>query len=388
MKVLHVMGSGGGGSALTTLALIEWLAERGVASGVVCNDDTTPSDKRRIQDALGGRAKFVPLYTWHKKLRAKPWKRPLLELRQLTRSAFSLRSVGAIAHVARRDGFELIHSSNMISPDGAKAARLLGLPHVWHLRELIGPGCPFQLPLAGERLARYLRLRAAKIIANSRATANCLPALGGLVELIPNGLRVSDFQPSAPRSGPLVVAMVGSLAARWKRHDFFLKAIAKVARRDVRFRIYGGVAPRSGDEYVRGLHEAARALGLEARLEWRGHEDPRQIMADIDILMHPATHETFGRIVVEAMSAGLPVIGMNAGGVAELVVPGGTGFLFGETDSAAVARCIDELATSPELRARLGAAGRVRAEQHYSIDASCGRILGVYKALSPGHSQP
>ena len=85
------------------------------------------------------------------------------------------------------------------------------------------------------------------------------------------------------------------------------------------------------------------------------------------MLVHPADNESFGRVVVEAMAAGLPVVGVRGGGVGEIVSNGETGLLSTPDDPSALAENIDRLIADADLRARLGtraAAGRraIRSE--------------------------
>jgi glycosyltransferase involved in cell wall biosynthesis len=112
-----------------------------------------------------------------------------------------------------------------------------------------------------------------------------------------------------------------------------------------------------------------------------GHvPDPAAIMSAVDVLVIPSDKESFGRVAVEAMAASVPVVGTRGGGVAEIVLDGETGLLAAPDDAAALADRIAALVADPARRARLGAAGRVRAENEFSLEASGARMLAVYEA--------
>jgi glycosyltransferase involved in cell wall biosynthesis len=102
-------------------------------------------------------------------------------------------------------------------------------------------------------------------------------------------------------------------------------------------------------------------------------------MSQIDVLVHPADHESFGRVVVEAMAAGLPVVGVRGGGVGEIVRDGETGLLADADDAAGLAACIERVGRNEELRRSLGTAGRRRALDTYSLEACVAGMLRVYE---------
>ncbi len=382
-KILHIMNGAGGGAALSTLGLIGSLRARGIESCVVCHDMGSTAEKDAIRDAVAGAAQFMRLYWWNKKIRTPLWKRPLQELRQQLQTGAGFASAAAVSAYALRERVDLIHTNTILTPEGGRAASLLGLPHVWHLRELVGPREPFQLPHAGAKLGALLARRSSIIVANSEQSAGRLrPYLpDGLLEVVPNGIDLVRFRGArGERDGasPLVVAMVGHLTSRVKKHALFIDAAAHVARvapeLRVEFRVYGH-APIDADAYARELH--ARAAG---RVSFSGYAaDPAVIMREIDVLVHPADQESFGRVVVEAMASALPVVGVRGGGVGEIVVDGETGLLALPDDPQALASQLLRLLQDASLRARMGAAGRRRAQERYSLDGCADRIAAVYE---------
>src|SRR5262249_34020613 len=138
---------------------------------------------------------------------------------------------------------------------------------------------------------------------------------------------------------------------------------------------------RRGDSYVDAIHDRIRALGVAARFAWPGFvADPARVMSEIDILVQPSDQESFGRVVVEAMAASLPVVAARGGGAEEIVDHGRPGLPAAPDDPAALASEIVRLTRDAAQRHALGAAGRRRAETHYSLEAHTRNILQVYRS--------
>ena len=387
-RVLHVLNGAGGGAALSTLGLIRALADLGVESSAYCHDAGTPGEREALRDACAGRVDFGALRIWNKKTRTAAWKRPILEAMQLARTgAGGLSSFQVTAAAARRRA-DLIHTNTILVTEGATAARVLGRSHVWHVRELVGE--TFVLPLEGAALGRYLAARSSRVIANSEATASRIAAHlpADVLEVVPNAIDVDAYTTRLHAARAVtVVGMVANLTSRMKRHDLFVRAGAEAIRRGaaIELVIIGHDPSRGGavrgDAYVDALHDEIATLGLRDRVRFAGFEpDPVRAMAGLDLLVHPFEGESFGRVVIEGMASGLPVVGVRGGGVAETVIDGETGYLAPVGDAAALGEAIARLAADPALRGRFGAAGRARAEARHGLAVHARRVLGVYGA--------
>jgi glycosyltransferase involved in cell wall biosynthesis len=382
-----VLNSAGGGAAMSAVALMRELARDGILSAAVCFDAGTPEERQELHDAVRGELMFTMLYWWNRKLRMPLWKRALIEARQIVRTRWSLGSAARVAECASRWRADLIHTNTMLTPEGGLAARQLGLPHVWHVRELLGPGNPFRIAHEGADFGRYMSAHCSKIVANSHASA--APIRGwvpdGMLEIVPNGIDVSRFQPRASEPGRVVVGMVGNLTSRSKKHALLVDAAARVDRSlPITWRIYGQDPSRGGavhgDAYIDALHARIAAAGLSDRFEWPGFDsDPARIMSQIDVLVHPADNESFGRVAVEAMAASLPVIGAKGGGLAEIVADNETGLLAERDDAVDLAAKIESLVRDPARRREMGHAGRRRAEAMYSLTACAQGVKRVYE---------
>jgi len=375
------MNGAGGGAALSTLGLIEHFRVIGIESSIVCHDSGTEQEKRLVRDAVDNRVSFRPLYWWNRKIRAAAWKRPLIELRQLWRTRGLRASTADVVECVRRFRADLIHTNTSLTPEGGLAARKLGLPHVWHLRELIGPGYPYRFAIEGPAFGIRLAALSSLVVANSYVTAEAIRAWvpQGLLRIVPNGIDLDRFslrEQGEPR-GPVVVGMAANITSKTKKQGLFLDAAARVASQiPVEFRLYGHPPTEAAlAEWKRRL----QALGLANRFRFAGfYPDPVKMMNEIDILVHTSEHESFGRVIVEAMAAQIPVVGVRGGGVGEIVVDGVTGLLAEPNDAASIARILDRLLSDPGLRRKLGENGRMRASEEYDVRRSAERMLAVY----------
>jgi N-acetyl-alpha-D-glucosaminyl L-malate synthase BshA len=132
-------------------------------------------------------------------------------------------------------------------------------------------------------------------------------------------------------------------------------------------------------ERIRGL---VRAAGLDEWVQFLGERtDLPSVLRGADLFLLPSETESFGLAALEAMSCGVPVIASRVGGVPEVVIDGETGLLAPVGDVAAMAAHVVRLLADAPLRARLGAAGRRRAETAFPLEATVGRYEALYRRL-------
>jgi glycosyltransferase involved in cell wall biosynthesis len=390
-KVLHVLNGASGGAALSTLGLISSFREMGIDACAVCHNMGLPGDFDALRDATRGNLLVTPLYWWNRKLRPKWWKRPLLEARQLYQTGFVRGSTRRVVEFAKSQNPDLIHSNTILTLEGGYAARQLGLPHVWHLRELVGPGHRFRFFREGPAFGKLVAKNADRLVANSHVSASLvrewLPP--GLLEVVPNGIDIERFAPKNHKASnkPVVVGMVANLTSEGKGHDLVIEIAARVyPSLPITWRFYG-LDPSQGGQvrgkpYLDRMHERIKESGLQDRFRFMGHiANPTQIMSEIDVLIHTCNHESFGRVIVEAMAAGLPVVGVAAGALNEIVVHGQTGYLYAADDFDTFAKTIETLVMQPELRNRIGKEGRKRASDNFSLDACAQSMAHIYSEL-------
>jgi glycosyltransferase involved in cell wall biosynthesis len=170
----------------------------------------------------------------------------------------------------------------------------------------------------------------------------------------------------------------------WKEHGLFIEAAATVAPEypSVRFAVVGD--DRFGDHpaYRTELEQRAEALGLRNRLFFAGYRrDMDAVMRDLDLLVHPASREPFGRVLLEAMRAGKPVVAADGGGPRDIIENGVSGVLVPPGDPGALARAVGGLIRDRAQASRLAAAGRARARQAFDIRQTVSRTESLYREV-------
>ncbi len=114
---------------------------------------------------------------------------------------------------------------------------------------------------------------------------------------------------------------------------------------------------------------------------WRGHADLPDGLNAADLLVLPSVHEQFGQVLVEAMACGLPVIGVNAHGPAEVVDDGETGWLVPPDDEDAMVEALSEAVNGDAERRRRGDAAMAAARANYSWPALAREVAATYDAV-------
>jgi len=222
---------------------------------------------------------------------------------------------------------------------------------------------------------------AAVIVACNADVADDLRAAGGRVAVVPHGVDLERFAPTpAPPSPPLRLLAVGRLVEKKGFRD--LVAALGRARVEARLTIVGE-GPERG-----ALESAAREAGVADRVELVGpvgHDRLPAIYATAHAVIAPSVVDRSGdrdglpNVVLEAMAAGLPVVGTRAGAITSAVEDGVTGIVVAPGDPAAIATALARLGDD-DLRARMGTAGRRRVARDFGLDACAARFVEVLDA--------
>ncbi len=183
--------------------------------------------------------------------------------------------------------------------------------------------------------------------------------------------------------GDLLIGTVGRIHPR-KDVETFVRAAAVVARQrpDARFVVVGVAEVPVEEEYFARVRALAAELGVADRLCFAGaRADMPAVMHALDVFVLSSRHEGFGRVVGEAMAAGLPVVVTDEGALPELIEGDRCGLTAPPTDGAAFADRILRLCADASLRAALGQHGRARA-QAFEAASIAARVARTYRTIA------
>jgi glycosyltransferase involved in cell wall biosynthesis len=295
---------------------------------------------------------------------------------------------------------DIVHTNGFKAHILAAIARPRDAALVWHLRDFVSAR-PFVrrcLPLVAKRA--HLAIAISEAVASDARGILSLP----VVTLL-NAVDTDYFAPAAvepldlDRAAGLSstsdrvtrVGLVGTYAW-WKGHDLFLRTAALLRELPIRFFVIGGqIYETTGSQRTESdLRARISELGLTGRAGLVPFQsDPRPAYLALDIVVQASTTpEPFGRTVAEAMASGRAVVASAAGGVLEQIENGRTGILSPVNDTAALARAIASLHSSPELRSALGAAAREAAVRTLDARRLGPAALRMYRELCSPPTRP
>jgi glycosyltransferase involved in cell wall biosynthesis len=267
---------------------------------------------------------------------------------------------------------------------GAFASALSGRPLVWRLRDVLDAS--HFSPVLRKIAVLLANWKASRVIVNSIATGKAFAAVGGNASKISvayPGIDEAPFLAVPPEaianlraelgSGDAkLIGVFGRLAA-WKGQAVFIDAIAR--RPDV-VGVIVGAALFGEEAYAEELHRQAQRLGIADRIRFLGfRKDIPALMRSMDVVVHSSiAPEPFGRVVVEGMLSGNPVIGSAAGGVLEILDHGKTGWLFEPGNADALAGTLAQLLENPAQTAAIAQAGQAHACATFTVEATVKQI--------------
>ena len=269
----------------------------------------------------------------------------------------------------------------------ALAAKLSRRPLVWILHDIVTDPA-FSATNRRASLA-FARLFAKLVAVNSEETGRAFIEAGGeadKVRIVYNGFdpakaKLRDPDVAARLRAKLglgpqpLVGLFGRLS-EWKGQHVFLDALA--AMEGVQAVIVGG-ALFGQEAYEARIREQASRLGLDGRVRFLGfRSDVPELMASMDVVAHTSiVAEPFGRVVVEAMMCGRPVVATRGGGVTEIIRDGETGLLVPPGDASALAAALGTILSDPALAQRLGQSGREDVSDRFSLEETCRSVSAL-----------
>jgi glycosyltransferase involved in cell wall biosynthesis len=319
--------------------------------------------------------------------------RPLAVLRRSVMSPRGVRRVaaawaadaGGLGRLARSRGVALVHTNTSTTLGGAAAARIAGVPHVWHVREIYA-GFERWWP-AYRRLLVTAHALPCVSAATCRQFGGAAPAF-----ILPDGLAVTPHpgdraQARAALGLPqeaVVAALLGRVSG-WKGQDELVRALAAPAlrHRPEVVALLAGAPARGEERHRRALYQLADRLAVRARVHDVGFQDDLDaVYGAADVVVVPSRHpDPLPSAAIEGAAAARCVVAADHGGAREIVRDGVTGRLVRPRDPSALAAVLAELASDPAQRERLGAAAAADVPARFARERLLAGVHGMYDRL-------
>ncbi|MGV3757153.1 MAG: glycosyltransferase family 4 protein [Verrucomicrobiota bacterium] len=304
--------------------------------------------------------------------------------------AHRMRELGAVTstieqltELIRREGIDLVHSNGFRAHVyGGLAAWLAEVPECW---------------LVHTAEAAHWSTWAIQCIPTTHVQGNCHRTVDYFVEhgfpttLMWPSVDLEQLQQQTSRTD-LAQKFTLPPAARWlvmaarlqryKGHAHFLQALA-ILPDDVHGVILGGSLFGMEPDYRAELEELARQLGLLERVHFTGFvsdEELHGLLAQAELVVHPALDEDFGLSVAEAQALGKPVVAFAAHGPAAIIEDEVTGKLVPVGDQRGLEWALERALDSPQLLQLWGAAAGQRARARFSAAAAVAQLQAIYAA--------
>lgn len=301
-------------------------------------------------------------------------------------NANAIKQLLRLRSFMRRERIDILHAHDFYSGLlGGAAARLAGVRVIACQRHLKLSDRP-----AHKTGARIIHKLAHRILVNSDAIREGIVsgdrAGAGKIVVVRNGISRANVSRAEARQQLVSelgtgrdAALIG-MAARLqpvKGHRFFIEAAASVLREqpNAHFVLVGDGPLR------REIQDQVGVLGIAERVHMLGDRtDAGQLIPAFDLLVLPSLHEGLPNAVMEAMSAGVPVVATAVGGTKELIIDGETGYLVPPGDSAALAERILFALDDPNV-SNLVAAAQARIASSFSMERMVGSVEQLYDEL-------
>jgi glycosyltransferase involved in cell wall biosynthesis len=313
-----------------------------------------------------------------------------LDLGRAVSPAADLAALGRLSAIVRRLKPALVHAHSSKAGAVGRLARLTrpATPVVYtpHGYAFAGWFSSARERLAYREIERALAPLSSRVVCVCEAEARLGRSVGfaSRIRVVHNGIAAVAPGPSDPRMlelarrGP-VVCVLTQLRPGKGIETLIDATPALLSRRpELQVAIWG-----EGPE-LETLAARARRAGAAESVHFLGRSsDPLAALRGADVFVHPSLAESFPYAVLEAMSAGAPIVASDVGGIGEALEDGETGLLVPPGDVPGLIGALGELLEDPGRREAMGGAARRRVQRLFTREAMIDRLVGVYHEICP-----
>jgi glycosyltransferase involved in cell wall biosynthesis len=312
---------------------------------------------------------------------------PLKKLKNPLNIPYFLGQLRMLTKVMREFNIDLVHSNSTggFAFLGGVASYIRKIPFIWHVRAVNFAGI-------GDLIQSVLSTKVVVISEAVKKRFWWIPVKDKIM-LVYNGVNLGMFDISIDRNiflsgigckeDDFLIGTIGRFVS-WKGYEYFLKA-AKIVLNEVpnaKFLIVG-LNYSENNKYLHDLKSLTKSLDIKDNIIFMGESDNiPEILSSLDLFVLPSIGEPFGRVLIEAMASGKPIVAFKSGGVPEIVEESKTGFLVNPRDFDEMAKKIIYFLKNRTVAEKFGIAGKKRAEMFFNLKDHIKTIESLYNNLA------
>ncbi|MEO0095245.1 MAG: glycosyltransferase family 4 protein [candidate division WOR-3 bacterium] len=280
---------------------------------------------------------------------------------------------------------DAIYTNSAVVSIGALVAVILRKPHIWHIHEIVDKehGLTFDF---GEALSlRIIDWVSRAVITNSEFVSQKYSRYISQKKInliyygisVPSEKNLDSIYSSTPDK--FKIAIIGNIN-RTKNQMDAVQAVDVLKKRGLKLALY--IVGNGDESYTNQIKQYVREHGLEEDVYLMGYvENPFPLICNSDILLMCSLCEAFGRVTVESMLMGKPVIGTKSGGTKEIIHENFNGYFYTPGNYIELAQKIEYLINNPEVRKQMGENGCKWAKQKFPVDRYPEEVFSVIKDI-------
>ena len=373
----HYTGRGGASQAL--LALVDGLKTYGINSYVLL-----ANRKGELAEELEMRnVEYAVVPFWAGVINEKYTSSMLFPIKQIKNLLCQVYTAIIARPYVRKWNIDIIHANSTYVTYGCILSWLTGKQGIWHLREDIKghfKSVFFQNKHMMDRFTKHVNCVIAVSEYIEKSYSEYLKNVP--CEVIYDGARICAEKTKYDLHSPVKIVYLGgeNVSKGWP--DLYLLYQGMKSQQQLDYRIYlPGFSKEVIKNYVKENKLEEDFLNYLVFCEKMDRKQVDSFRTEMDVCFQPSANEAFGLVTVESMLIGLPVIAVDSGANRELIEDGITGYLYEKGNSENIAEKVVEFVQNKEMRAKIIANARRKAEENYTPDSNARNIYNVYCKL-------
>lgn len=285
--------------------------------------------------------------------------------------------------IIKKEKINIVYTNSSQVVTSGISAKICNVKSIYHIRQLI-----VKPKILRKILAKMIDMISDKIICISTPVAHMFWEKGISKEkaiVIFNGVNLERFTIDIDRykirkefgiENEKVIGIVGRLDPR-KGHIFFINSIPNILEKfpNSKFMVIGDIDNYKFLWYKKSLMELIEKLNIKDKVIFTGFRaDMPEVISSLDCLVLASSREKspepFGRVLIEAMAVGTPVVATDNGGAVDIILDAITGFLILPKDSSAISKAVISILSNPGLTNSMKGSARKRVEEFFSLETT------------------